>query len=68
MHDDRVYLPAPKVALRYSVTDMTIWRWLHDPALGFPQPIRINRKRFWNISDLEQWERTRATRRVEAVA
>jgi hypothetical protein len=25
-----------------NVTVMCIWRWQHDPELGFPQPTRIN--------------------------
>ena len=35
---------------------MTLWRWLHDEDLGFPQPIRINGRRFWSEEALTTWE------------
>jgi predicted DNA-binding transcriptional regulator AlpA len=60
MHDDQVYLPAGHVRSRYGVSDMSLWRWLRDDALGFPQPIRINRRRFWRLSELKAWEASRA--------
>lgn len=56
-----VYLPAQKVRARYGgISDMSLWRWLKDPRTGFPQPIRINGRRFWSVADLETWERERA--------
>ena len=58
---DVTYLTGPQVQKRYCVTDMTIWRWLHDPELGFPAPLVIKRRRFWKQADLEQWERARAS-------
>lgn len=55
-----VYRNAAQVRARYSgVSDMSLWRWLHDEELGFPQPIRINGRRFWREQDLIAWERTR---------
>jgi hypothetical protein len=52
---------AAKVRGRYDeISDMTLWRWLHDEQLGFPQPFRINGRRFWKEPDLLAWERTRA--------
>lgn len=35
-------IPASKVRDRYGISDMAIWRWLHDVRMGFPQPLRIN--------------------------
>ena len=41
------YLNAAQVRTRYGgVSDMALWRWLQDDALGFPKPFRINRRRF----------------------
>jgi predicted DNA-binding transcriptional regulator AlpA len=55
-----VYLKATQVRERYGgISDMTLWRWLHDKDLGFPKPRRINRMRYWNDSDLTEWERVR---------
>jgi hypothetical protein len=56
-----VYLNAPQVRSRYgNISDMTLWRWLHDEKLNFPDPHRINRRRFWKIAELTAWERTMA--------
>jgi predicted DNA-binding transcriptional regulator AlpA len=59
-----VYLTAKQVRERYGrVSDMSIWRWLRDPKLNFPRPIRINRRRFWRLSDLDAWDRSREAAR-----
>ena len=60
MHDQQTYLPARQVRARYSVSDMSLWRWLRDETLDFPHPIRINGRRFWKLSDLEVWETSQA--------
>ncbi|NEI02400.1 DNA-binding protein [Rhizobium leguminosarum] len=64
-HSNRI-LPARNVWQRYGVTDRTIDRWLFQPGLGFPRPIVINRRRYWNECDLIAWERSR-TDGVEAI-
>ena len=56
------FLPAGAVRARYGVSDMSVWRWLHDEALGFPSPIRINGRRFWKLAELKAWEASRATK------
>jgi predicted DNA-binding transcriptional regulator AlpA len=52
-------LPTRAVMDRYSVSDRTIDRWVADPKLNFPQPIRINRKRFFYEHELEEFDGTR---------
>jgi predicted DNA-binding transcriptional regulator AlpA len=53
-----VYLKATQVRERYGgISDMTLWRWLRDKELGFPKPRLINRMRYWNDSELTEWER-----------
>lgn len=54
---EAVWLPAPKVWRRYNRSDMTLHRWLHDPAMNFPQPTYFGRYRYWRLSDLMKWER-----------
>ena len=56
----RTYLPGPKTAHRYGVSDRTIVRWEQDPALGFPQPMHVNGRKFYPLDELEAWERSRA--------
>jgi hypothetical protein len=53
------YLPDPKVCERYHVSSMTLWRWDRNSDLGFPGPIRINRRKYRSRRQLEAWERTR---------
>ena len=54
----RKFLTGPQVQLRYSVSSMSLWRWLADPELGFPQPaLRVRDRRYWLERDLIAWER-----------
>ena len=57
-------LPTGNVAARYGVTTRSIDRWWKDPELAFPQPIYINDRKYWSLTDLEEWERERA--RIQA--
>ena len=43
----RIHLTGPQVCARYSITDMSPWRWLQDRDLGFPQPaLRVRERRY----------------------
>ncbi len=42
---------------RYGVVDRTIDRWVKAGIL--PEPMRINRIRYWDEADIEQLERDR---------
>ena len=58
----KVYLTARQVRARYGdISDMSLWRWLNDPALNFPQPMLINKRRLWSLHSLELWESKRET-------
>lgn len=59
-----MYLPGRGVRERYRISEMTHWRWRRDPALNFPRPMIINRRLYWRLEDLEQWERERAAGKV----
>ena len=52
-------LPTGAVAARYGVTTRSVDRWWKDPDLNFPQPIIINQRKYWAVTDLEIWERQR---------
>jgi predicted DNA-binding transcriptional regulator AlpA len=49
-------LPTRAVMARYDVSDRTIDRWVADPTLNFPRPIRINRKRFFFEHELDAFD------------
>ena len=38
-----------------GISDMTLWRWLRDPELGFPRPLVINRRRYWREDEIKVW-------------
>lgn len=47
-------LPAQDVRAKFgNISDMTLWRWLHDESLGFPQPTMIRNRRFWDADEIE---------------
>lgn len=60
------FLPARHVRERYKVSDMTIWRWLRDEQMAFPQPLYLGRQRYWRIADIESWEAAQAAKEVAA--
>jgi predicted DNA-binding transcriptional regulator AlpA len=51
-HELRALIPA---------SDMTIWRWMHDPKVGFPAPVKLspNGRNFWWLPAIRDWERRR---------
>lgn len=55
--EDVHYLPARKVWERFDVSPMTLHRWLNNPALRFPRPKYIGRYRYWDVVELEAYER-----------
>lgn len=52
----QTFLTGPQVQARYQKSHVTIWRWVKDTELDFPQPIQINRLNYWKLADLERWE------------
>ena len=55
-------LPATAVAARFGVNPRSLGRWSADEKLGFPAPIYINHPRYWDLGEIEQWERAHAVR------
>ncbi|SOR30303.1 Prophage CP4-57 regulatory [Methylorubrum extorquens] len=66
LRTDDDLLPAAQVRARYKVSDMTVFRWLADAKLGFPQPLRINGRRYWRIADLQAFEARQSSKREAA--
>ena len=64
-HDaGQTFLTGPQVQERYQKSHVTIWRWIRDPDLAFPQPMNINRLNYWRSSDPEAWEAAQAMQRA----
>jgi predicted DNA-binding transcriptional regulator AlpA len=53
-----LYLIARQVRDRYGgISDMSLWRWLHDGSVNFPSPrFRVHKRRYWLLADIEAWE------------
>jgi predicted DNA-binding transcriptional regulator AlpA len=35
-----------------GISAATLWRWINDPAKGFPQPIKIGACRLWKADEV----------------
>jgi DNA-binding transcriptional MerR regulator len=51
---------------RYGVVDRTIDRWTEAGIL--PEPMRINKVRYWDEQEIEQLDRERAAKAIDAMA
>lgn len=59
--DDDALLTSVQVRSRIGgVSTMCLWRWMRDPRVRFPAPIKIKRRNYWRIGDLRQWQNDRA--------
>lgn len=38
-----------------GVARMTLYRWLNEPELDFPKPMRIGQRRYWREADIIEW-------------
>jgi predicted DNA-binding transcriptional regulator AlpA len=56
-------IPDPRVANRYGVSQMTLWRWDRDPELNFPKPIRIRGRKYRNAEELDAFDAQRTAER-----
>lgn len=63
------FLTAPQVRQRFGgISDMTLWRWMHDDRVGFPEPVVINRRRFFRLNEIEAFEGRHAAKAGGAAA
>lgn len=46
-----------------GMSEMTLWRWLRDDRLNFPQPVYILSKRYWREADIDGWIAQRGAER-----
>ena len=58
---DERYVSSGELHSRYSISGMTLWRWMQDPEVAFPRPVKLNRngRNFWWLPAIIEWERTR---------
>ncbi len=59
---DDTLIPTAQLRARYGgVSDMWVWRRLHDDP-EFPKPTYIAKRRYWRLGELVAWERAVAAR------
>jgi hypothetical protein len=56
------HISGPALCRRYGVVGMTLRRWETSDKLGFPKPRWVNNRKYWVLSEIEAWERSRASR------
>lgn len=51
------FLQLASVCKKFDCSRSTLYRWMNDPASGFPQPARLAgvRTLFWSIAELDKW-------------
>nr|WP_183749662.1 helix-turn-helix domain-containing protein [Rhizobium sp. BK196] len=52
------YLPVEDVCARFGIARNTLWRWMKADAT-FPEPVIINKRRYFSEYDLAKWEAAR---------
>jgi predicted DNA-binding transcriptional regulator AlpA len=61
--EQRNLIPSSAVKARIGgVSDMTLYRWLRKPELGFPQPVVIQKRRYWDVAEIEAFITTKRMR------
>ena len=60
--NENLYLTGRQVRDRYSITKVTLHRWMNRESLSFPQPMRVGARLFFRLDDIVAWERASASR------
>jgi hypothetical protein len=55
-----VWLTGAQLARRFNISSMSLWRWLNDAKLAFPDPVQIRERNYWRLKDIIEWERRAA--------
>ena len=56
------YLTRSKVAEKFGVSSMTVYRWERNPKLQFPKAVIINNRSYFAENILDRWALHRAVR------
>ena len=62
LDDDALLTSAQTRARVGGVSTMCIWRWMRDPRVQFPAPVKINARNYWRLGDLRRWQAERVTK------
>jgi DNA-binding transcriptional MerR regulator len=56
-------LPTRQVCERYGIHNRTLARWERDQKLNFPRALVIQKRKYYDESELTQFDRAQAARR-----
>jgi predicted DNA-binding transcriptional regulator AlpA len=61
LNSDKQYIIRRKLRARFGdISEMTLWRWERDKRLEFPRAVTINGRKYYDLAEIEAWERARA--------
>ncbi len=49
------YCSAPEVLSRLGIGATTLGRWLNDPSVRFPRPVKVKGHRYFSIAAVDAW-------------
>ena len=53
--DANDFIPGPKLRAKLGISAVTLWRWRHDEASGFPAPKLINGRLYFPAGAVSAW-------------
>jgi predicted DNA-binding transcriptional regulator AlpA len=61
--DERRWARNFELAKYLNISEMTLWRWKHDPAYDFPRATKIDRMEFNDLDKVDAWLQSSPERR-----
>ena len=49
------FIPGPKLRAKLGISAVTLWRWRHDEALGFPPAKSIKGRLYFPVGPVTDW-------------
>jgi predicted DNA-binding transcriptional regulator AlpA len=58
---DERYVGRGELREIFPVSDMTVWRWMRNPRVGFPKPVKLGAdgRNYWWLPTLREWQDSR---------
>ena len=48
-----------------GISEVTRWRWVRDPGMKFPQPIKISGRNYFRGDEIDAWIQTQTASRCD---